>query len=167
MRARVAVIYYSATGNVHALADSVAEGAQAAGAEVRLRHVEELASELMISQNHIGVGIGHESPKNRSPRFLTSTGPTGLRSGHQPDSGTSPLNSSNSSIKRASSGKRDGSQRRSPRPSPPHTAHTVVRSPPSSPSTTPSTTGECSFSRSVTRSTKSLRLAATLTVHRR
>jgi NAD(P)H dehydrogenase (quinone) len=49
--ARVAVIYYSATGNVHALAGAVAEGAGQAGAEVRLRHVEELASELLISQN--------------------------------------------------------------------------------------------------------------------
>ena len=49
--ARVAVIYYSATGNVHGLARAVAEGAEGAGAEVRLRHVEELASELMISQN--------------------------------------------------------------------------------------------------------------------
>jgi len=48
---RVAVIYYSATGNVHALAGAVAEGAEHAGAEVRLRHVEELASELLISQN--------------------------------------------------------------------------------------------------------------------
>src|SRR5262249_12877561 len=49
--ARVAVIYYSATGNVHALAQAVAEGAEQAGAEVRLRHVEELASELQISQS--------------------------------------------------------------------------------------------------------------------
>jgi NAD(P)H dehydrogenase (quinone) len=48
---RVAVIYYSATGNVHALARAVAEGAERAGAEVRLRHVEELASELQISQS--------------------------------------------------------------------------------------------------------------------
>jgi len=48
---RVAVIYYSATGNVHALARAVAEGAGRAGATVRLRHVEELASELVISQN--------------------------------------------------------------------------------------------------------------------
>jgi NAD(P)H dehydrogenase (quinone) len=51
MEARVAVIYYSATGNVHGLATALAEGAEAAGADVRLRHVEELASELMISQN--------------------------------------------------------------------------------------------------------------------
>ncbi len=49
--ARVAVIYYSATGNVHGLAQAVAAGAEQAGAEVRLRHVEELASELQISQN--------------------------------------------------------------------------------------------------------------------
>jgi NAD(P)H dehydrogenase (quinone) len=51
MEARVAVIYYSATGNVHGLARAVAEGAEEAGAEVRLRHVEELSSELLISQN--------------------------------------------------------------------------------------------------------------------
>jgi len=49
--ARVAVIYYSATGNVHRLAHAVAEGAEAEGAEVRVRHVEELASEMLISQN--------------------------------------------------------------------------------------------------------------------
>jgi NAD(P)H dehydrogenase (quinone) len=48
---RVAVVYYSATGNVHALARAIAEGAEQSGAEVRLRHVEELASELQISQS--------------------------------------------------------------------------------------------------------------------
>jgi NAD(P)H dehydrogenase (quinone) len=48
---RIAVIYYSATGNVHALAKAVAEGAESAGAEVRLRQVEEIASEMLISQN--------------------------------------------------------------------------------------------------------------------
>ena len=51
MSGRVAVIYYSASGNVHALAQAVADGAEATGAEVRRRHVEELASELLISQN--------------------------------------------------------------------------------------------------------------------
>jgi len=51
MEAHVAVIYYSATGNVHGLAKAVAEGAEQTGADVRLRHVEELASELEISQN--------------------------------------------------------------------------------------------------------------------
>jgi NAD(P)H dehydrogenase (quinone) len=48
---RISVIYYSATGNVHKLAHAVADGAEAEGAEVRLRHVEELASELLISHN--------------------------------------------------------------------------------------------------------------------
>ena len=49
--ARVAVVYDSATGNVHRLAHALAEGAGDEGAEVRVRHVEELASELIISQN--------------------------------------------------------------------------------------------------------------------
>ncbi len=49
--ARIAVIYYSATGNVHALANALAEGAESAGAEVRMRQVEEIASEMLISQN--------------------------------------------------------------------------------------------------------------------
>jgi NAD(P)H dehydrogenase (quinone) len=39
----IAVIYYSSTGNVHALAEAVAAGAEDAGAEVRLRRVAELA----------------------------------------------------------------------------------------------------------------------------
>ncbi|TDQ04820.1 NAD(P)H:quinone oxidoreductase [Labedaea rhizosphaerae] len=51
MRAKVAVIYYSATGTVHALAEAVAEGAEAAGAEVRLRRVAELAPATAIDQN--------------------------------------------------------------------------------------------------------------------
>jgi NAD(P)H dehydrogenase (quinone) len=48
---RVSVIYYSATGNVHKLAHALADGAAADGADVRVRHVEELASELLISHN--------------------------------------------------------------------------------------------------------------------
>ncbi|AWS44498.1 NAD(P)H dehydrogenase [Streptosporangium sp. 'caverna'] len=38
-----AIIYYSATGTVHALAQAVAEGAEKAGAHVRLRKVAETA----------------------------------------------------------------------------------------------------------------------------
>ena len=49
--AKILVAYYSATGHVHALAKAVAEGALAAGAEVRLRPVEELAPEMVISRN--------------------------------------------------------------------------------------------------------------------
>jgi NAD(P)H dehydrogenase (quinone) len=46
---RIAVIYYSATGNVDALARAVASGAAEAGAEVRRRHVAELPPEMLIS----------------------------------------------------------------------------------------------------------------------
>ena len=48
---KVAVIYYSATGNVHALAEAVAEGAAEAGAQVRLRRVPELAPAEAIDSN--------------------------------------------------------------------------------------------------------------------
>jgi NAD(P)H dehydrogenase (quinone) len=54
--ARVAVIYYSARGNVHALARAVAVGATREGAEVRLRHVAELNQEMLISaKQHWGL----------------------------------------------------------------------------------------------------------------
>jgi NAD(P)H dehydrogenase (quinone) len=46
---RIAVVYYSATGNVHALAHAVAGGAVQEGADVRLRHVAELPPEMAIS----------------------------------------------------------------------------------------------------------------------
>jgi NAD(P)H dehydrogenase (quinone) len=49
--AKIAVIYYSSTGNVHQLATALAEGAEEAGAEVRLRRVPELAPEEAISSN--------------------------------------------------------------------------------------------------------------------
>jgi len=51
MAVKVAVIYYSATGAVHALAQAVAEGAAGAGAAVRLRRVAELAPDSAIDQN--------------------------------------------------------------------------------------------------------------------
>jgi NAD(P)H dehydrogenase (quinone) len=46
-----AVIYYSATGGVHTLAEAAAKAAEAAGAEVRLRKVRELAPEEAIASN--------------------------------------------------------------------------------------------------------------------
>ncbi|MDO5500289.1 MAG: NAD(P)H:quinone oxidoreductase [Propionibacteriaceae bacterium] len=47
----IAVIYYSSTGSVHALAAAVAAGAEEAGAEVRLRRVRELAPRSAIDRN--------------------------------------------------------------------------------------------------------------------
>lgn len=48
---KAAVVYYSATGSVHRLAEAAAEGAQKAGAETRLRRVRELAPEAAINGN--------------------------------------------------------------------------------------------------------------------
>lgn len=45
----VAVIYYSQTGTVHALAEAAAEGAAKRGAQVRLRRVRELAPDVVVS----------------------------------------------------------------------------------------------------------------------
>ncbi|SDJ01755.1 NAD(P)H:quinone oxidoreductase [Nonomuraea jiangxiensis] len=47
----VAIIYYSATGTVHTLAQAAAEGAEKAGAHVRLRKVAELAPPEAINAN--------------------------------------------------------------------------------------------------------------------
>lgn len=49
--AKVAVIYYSATGTVHQLAEHIARGAQRAGAEVRVARVPELAPPAAIDSN--------------------------------------------------------------------------------------------------------------------
>lgn len=48
---KVAIIYYSATGTVHALAEAAAKGAEKAGAEVRMRRVRELAPASAIEAN--------------------------------------------------------------------------------------------------------------------
>ena len=47
----VAVIYYSSTGSVYALAEAAAKAAEAAGAQVRLRKVHELAPAEAIASN--------------------------------------------------------------------------------------------------------------------
>ncbi|MBB5957218.1 NAD(P)H dehydrogenase (quinone) [Saccharothrix tamanrassetensis] len=48
---KTAVVYYSATGSVYAMAEAAAKAAEAAGAEVRLRKVRELAPEEAIASN--------------------------------------------------------------------------------------------------------------------
>lgn len=49
--AKISIIYYSATGNTFQLAKAVAEGAEAIGAEVRLRKVPETATAEAIAAN--------------------------------------------------------------------------------------------------------------------
>jgi len=51
MPVKVAIIYYSATGSTHRLATAVRDGAEGAGAEVRLHRVKELASDDEIASN--------------------------------------------------------------------------------------------------------------------
>jgi len=48
---KIAVIYYSATGNTYQVAQAVDEGAKQAGAEARLRKVRELAPAEAIASN--------------------------------------------------------------------------------------------------------------------
>ena len=48
---RIAVVFYSATGNVAALAEALAEGARGAGGEVRVRPVAERAPQEAIAAN--------------------------------------------------------------------------------------------------------------------
>jgi NAD(P)H dehydrogenase (quinone) len=48
---KFAIIYYSSTGTVHALAQAAADGAEKAGAQVRLRKVAELAPPAAVNAN--------------------------------------------------------------------------------------------------------------------
>jgi NAD(P)H dehydrogenase (quinone) len=48
---RLAIIYYSSTGTVHRMAERLAQAGEKAGAEVRRRHVAELAPEEAIASN--------------------------------------------------------------------------------------------------------------------
>ncbi len=48
---KVSIIYYSATGTVHKLAQAIAAGAEKAGAQVTVRKVHELAPEEAIASN--------------------------------------------------------------------------------------------------------------------
>lgn len=52
---KLAIVYYSATGMVHAMARRLEEAAAAAGAEVRLRQVSELAPDGVIQSNQAWV----------------------------------------------------------------------------------------------------------------
>lgn len=48
---KLAIIYYSSTGTLHAMAKRLSEAGEKAGAEVRLRQVAELAPEEAIASN--------------------------------------------------------------------------------------------------------------------
>ncbi|MGY1692970.1 NAD(P)H:quinone oxidoreductase [Geodermatophilus sp. SYSU D01105] len=66
---KVAVVYYSATGTVQALARAVAEGAEKAGADVRLRRVAEHAAPE---------AIGADPARAAQPEGAADVAPAGL-----------------------------------------------------------------------------------------
>jgi NAD(P)H dehydrogenase (quinone) len=61
----VSVIYYSATGTTQAMAERLAQAAEKSGAEVRLRHVEELAPDEVIEQ--VGAWAQHREEIKDEP----------------------------------------------------------------------------------------------------
>lgn len=66
MPARILVTYYSSTGSVHRLAEAVRDGAESAGAEVRLRRVAELAPPEAVASNPAWAQH-HSETENRIP----------------------------------------------------------------------------------------------------
>jgi NAD(P)H dehydrogenase (quinone) len=73
---KVAVVYYSSTGTVYQLAKSIVEGAEKAGAEVRLRKVHELAPDEAIAATRAGQATRPRRSTSPKPLPRTSSGPT-------------------------------------------------------------------------------------------
>ena len=57
---KVLVLYYSSYGHIEQMADAVAEGARAGGAEVDIRRVAETAPQAVIDAAHFKTDTAHE-----------------------------------------------------------------------------------------------------------
>lgn len=57
--AKILVLYYSSYGHIEAMADAVAEGARATGAEVDVRRVPETAPEAVVKAAGFRTDTGH------------------------------------------------------------------------------------------------------------
>lgn len=66
---KVLVLYYSSYGHIEQMADAVAEGARAAGAEVDIRRVPETAPQAVVEAAHFKTDTAH--PVIDSPEALT------------------------------------------------------------------------------------------------
>lgn len=53
---KITVIYWSGSGNTEAMAEAVAEGAKAQGAEVKLLHVSEADKDTVIHADALAIG---------------------------------------------------------------------------------------------------------------
>lgn len=65
---KVLVLYYSSYGHIEAMADAVAEGARAGGAEVDIRRVAETAPQAVVEAAHFKTDSAH--PEIESPDAL-------------------------------------------------------------------------------------------------
>ena len=68
--AKVLVLYYSSYGHIEKMADAVAEGARAAGAEVDIRRVPETAPPAVVEAAHFKTDTAH--PMIEGPEALTA-----------------------------------------------------------------------------------------------
>ena len=102
----VAIVYYSATGSVYALAQEAAAAAAKAGAEVRLRKVHELAPREAIASNEGWSKHAVETENSRRRHWTTSNGPTSSCSARPPATGCRPRSSRSSSTPPARCGAR-------------------------------------------------------------
>lgn len=66
---KVLVLYYSSYGHIEQMADAVAEGARAAGAEVDIRRVAETAPDAVVKAAHFKTDTTH--PEIEGPDALT------------------------------------------------------------------------------------------------
>ena len=57
--AKILVLYYSSYGHIEAMAEAVAEGARAAGAEVDIRRVAETAPDAVVKAAHFKTDAAH------------------------------------------------------------------------------------------------------------
>ena len=55
---RVLILYYSSYGHVAAMAEAIAEGARAAGAEADVRRVPETAPAVVAARQEVGQPVG-------------------------------------------------------------------------------------------------------------
>lgn len=68
--AKVLVLYYSSYGHIEQMADAVAEGARAAGAQVDIRRVAETAPDAVVQAAHFKTDTAH--PVIESPDALAT-----------------------------------------------------------------------------------------------
>src|SRR3546814_16010657 len=68
MMAKILVLYYSSYGHIEAMADAVAEGARAAGAEVDIRRVAETAPAAVVQAAGFKTDTAH--PLLRDPKEM-------------------------------------------------------------------------------------------------